>query len=164
MKTAIAELERQVAEIDEARARLDQRRDRIAAVLADLRELEGGAPAPVRPLTVVRGGKRGAAKATKPHTGGRGRAVSEHVLVNARTIAERDGLRAAADRTGVAYGTLWSYAKKQGWTIPDQRGQPRKAPVPSRGRRKVVGTECPNCHVVSPENPCSCGTAKKVSA
>ncbi len=172
MKAAIAELERHVAEIDEARARLDQRRDNVVSALNDLRELqgeEGGKPPAARGLKVVRGKKAPAKPPRAPKVAPvkkRGR-LSDTVIANARTIAERDGLPAGVQRTGIPYGTLYTYAKKGKWKLPDTRGRrvAQKPAAAAPAKRRTVGTECPKCHTISPENPCStCGTAKKVPA
>lgn len=163
MKAAIAELERQVAEIDEARARLDQRRDKIVAVLNDLRELDGAEPerpAKKRALTVVRGGKkkpstkapkeRPPAKAAhhprgervkpaKRGPGGSRSHVDEATWARARKAAETAGAQAAAEVAGVSRERIRQVAAKQGWKIlklKAGRHQAKPAPDEAKGKRR----------------------------
>lgn len=149
MKAAIAELEHQVAEIDEAKARLDQRRDRVVAVLNDLRDLEGdetpAAPTPrrvgktparaskVAPRpTTARHPKGERVKAARRGPGGSMSKMSPETLARAKAVAAREGAGAAAAVAGVSRERIRQIAKKQGWPILKLKGGRPKEAAPKK--------------------------------
>lgn len=105
-----------------------------------------------------------ATKAAAPTRSGRPRRskVDEAVLARARKIAERDGLPAAADATGVAYSTLYSIKNREKWTVANgnRTGSTTSPAAAKNGKRKArVCTRCFQ-NVTANPSPC-CGAESR---
>jgi hypothetical protein len=79
-----------------------------------------------------------------------------------KAIAERDGLRAAATASGLAYSTLWARAKSGKWKVPKQQGQHAKTETKKPKGETTPTRICDSCQLKTQRDPCEhCRTAWK---
>jgi len=161
-------------------ADLTETREVVGAALEALLRLTGRAllpqgPAPVRRLPAVprRAPKVHAKTVAKPATAPRVSALkAAHVtapspqLAKAKALAAREGLRAAADQTGISYQTLWGRARREHWPLPPSGKRAARTALTPAARGGVASVEskdtplrvCEGCERRVTADPCPhCG-------